>query len=168
MTPLPCLDIQGLQPTDTMLAWVKLVTFDRVLPVFNFSSCWSDGKIFCAILCYYQIIDHAWAVILDMTKEDRLQLAFNSAEKKLGITPIVDVDDIIVKPDAKCVQLYVSYWYSKLSIQGNDDTQISGAAFKTVVQKVLVAKSFEGIRNLNDQAVVLFGKSNIEKSVSFI
>lgn len=117
MTPLPSLDIKGLQPTDTLLAWVKVVIFNRVLPLYNFSSCWSDGKIFCAILCYYKIITHSWDVLLEMSMENRLQLAFEAADEQLGITPIVDVDDIIIKPDSKCIQLYVSYWYTKLSVQ---------------------------------------------------
>ena len=79
---------------DTLLAWVKLVTFSRVLPVSNFTSCWKDGKIFCAILLRYLIIATSWEKILEMTSRQRLELAFETAEKELNISPIIDICDI--------------------------------------------------------------------------
>ena len=85
---------KNLQPVDTLLAWVKLVTFSRVLPVSNFTSCWKDGKIFCAILLRYLVITTSWEKILEMSDRQRLDLAFTTAETELKISPIIDASDV--------------------------------------------------------------------------
>jgi hypothetical protein len=47
-----------------------------------------------------------------MTNRERLANAFDTAEKKFGITPLLDPEDVdVAKPDEKSIITYVSSLY---------------------------------------------------------
>jgi len=76
----------------------------------NFSSSWSNGMAFCAIL------DRHRPDLLDYEDCDpnnpieNLERAFRVAEDKLDIVRIVDPEDVCVpKPDDKTIMTYVSF-----------------------------------------------------------
>ena len=95
-----------------LLAWARKITFNYILPIIDFSSSWVDGRVFCAILIRTGYLeDYAWSEICDMSEETRLQLAFEMAEQRLQVPAILDVHDLLISPDSKSVQLYVSYLY---------------------------------------------------------
>lgn len=83
-----------------------------MLPILDFSSSWIDGRVFCAILIQSgSLHDYDWTEICEMTVESRLRIAFETAEIRLNVPPILDVDDLLLEPDSKSIQLYVSYLY---------------------------------------------------------
>jgi hypothetical protein len=87
-----------------------------------------------------------------MKNEERLTMAFDTAYAKLNISKLVEVEDILQKPDQKCIQLYVSYWYEKLSnIEVHTKTE-----FSDIVQKVIDFKNQEAMAKLSSEAEILF------------
>ena len=103
------------QPADVLLAWARKITYSYVLPILDFSSSWIDGRVFCAILIQSgSLHDYDWAEICAMSVEARLRIAFETAELRLNVPPILDVDDLLIEPDSKSIQLYVSYLYKAI------------------------------------------------------
>ncbi|RXN05391.1 microtubule-actin cross-linking factor 1 isoform X1 [Labeo rohita] len=77
----------------------------------NFSSCWSDGRLFNALLHRYRpdLID--MEVVAQQSNRENLELAFEIAES-LGVTRLLDAEDVDVSsPDEKSVITYVSSIY---------------------------------------------------------
>ncbi|KAJ8334746.1 hypothetical protein SKAU_G00403850 [Synaphobranchus kaupii] len=77
----------------------------------NFSSSWSDGRMFNALLHRYRpdLID--MEVVARQSNRDNLEQAFEIAES-LGVTRLLDAEDVDVQsPDEKSVITYVSSIY---------------------------------------------------------
>ncbi|XP_058853270.1 microtubule-actin cross-linking factor 1-like isoform X4 [Acipenser ruthenus] len=77
----------------------------------NFTSSWSDGRMFNAILHRYRpdLID--MARVVQQSNRDNLEQAFEIAES-LGVTRLLDAEDVDVpSPDEKSVITYVSSIY---------------------------------------------------------
>ncbi|XP_030644544.1 microtubule-actin cross-linking factor 1 [Chanos chanos] len=77
----------------------------------NFSSCWSDGRMFNAILHRYRpdLID--MGSVARQGNRENLEQAFEIAES-LGVTRLLDAEDVDVpSPDEKSVITYVSSLY---------------------------------------------------------
>ncbi|XP_062386268.1 microtubule-actin cross-linking factor 1 isoform X13 [Sardina pilchardus] len=77
----------------------------------NFSSSWSDGRMFNALLHRYRpdLID--MEVVARQSSRDNLEQAFEIAES-LGVTRLLDAEDVDVpSPDEKSVITYVSSIY---------------------------------------------------------
>ncbi|KAM6959202.1 microtubule-actin cross-linking factor 1 [Aplochiton taeniatus] len=77
----------------------------------NFSSSWSDGRMFNAVLHRYRpdLID--MEVVSRQSNRDNLEQAFEIAES-LGVTRLLDAEDVDVpSPDEKSVITYVSSIY---------------------------------------------------------
>ncbi|XP_051728258.1 microtubule-actin cross-linking factor 1 isoform X19 [Ctenopharyngodon idella] len=77
----------------------------------NFSSSWSDGRLFNALLHRYRpdLID--MGVVAQQSNRENLEQAFEIAES-LGVTRLLDAEDVDVpSPDEKSVITYVSSIY---------------------------------------------------------
>ncbi|KFZ51181.1 Microtubule-actin cross-linking factor 1, isoforms 1/2/3/5, partial [Antrostomus carolinensis] len=77
----------------------------------NFSSCWSDGKMFNALIHRYRpdLVDMERVQI--QSNRENLEQAFEIAER-LGVTRLLDAEDVDVpSPDEKSVITYVSSIY---------------------------------------------------------
>ena len=63
-------------PDVILMAWVKRQIHEYVLPLYNFKSCWVDGKIFVAILLNNGLLEkeHSWEKLCDLSAEQRIQL----------------------------------------------------------------------------------------------
>lgn len=122
------------QPTDILLAWAKKTIYDYVLTITDFSTSWVDGLVFCAILMEYRYIKVTWQEIKNMEIEDRLKLAFGIAETELRVPAILDVDDVMLNPESKSIQLYVSYLYKELGAKTTMDMQSTTQAIQAVIR----------------------------------
>ncbi|XP_013412551.1 smoothelin-like protein 1 isoform X5 [Lingula anatina] len=86
----------------------------------NFSSSWNDGMAFCAL------IHHFFPDAFDFTNLDsknrraNFTLAFDTAEQKADIAPLLDVEDMVrmENPDWKCVFTYIQSVYKGLNELG--------------------------------------------------
>ncbi|KAJ8384944.1 hypothetical protein AAFF_G00196100 [Aldrovandia affinis] len=101
-----------LTAKEKLLLWSQQATEGYPgLRCVNFSSSWSDGRMFNALLHRYRpdLID--MEVVARQTNRDNLEQAFDIAES-LGVTRLLDAEDVDVpSPDEKSVITYVSSIY---------------------------------------------------------
>ncbi|XP_044142353.1 LOW QUALITY PROTEIN: microtubule-actin cross-linking factor 1-like [Bufo gargarizans] len=97
---------------EKLLLWTQKVTAGYIgVKCTNFSSCWSDGKMFNAIIHRYRpdLVDMQKVEI--QSNRENLEQAFEIAES-LGVTRLLDAEDVDVSsPDEKSVITYVSSIY---------------------------------------------------------
>ncbi|XP_037091726.1 smoothelin-like protein 2 isoform X2 [Pollicipes pollicipes] len=108
---------QGQGTKEVMLFWVQCRLRDyKTVKVENFSTSWSDGIAFCAL------IHHFFPDAFDFSKLDprnrryNFDLAFRTADERAGIFPLLEPDDMVAmeKPDWKSVFAYIQSIYSVL------------------------------------------------------
>ncbi|NWS52743.1 MACF1 factor, partial [Chunga burmeisteri] len=97
---------------EKLLLWTQKVTAGYIgMKCTNFSSCWSDGKMFNALIHRYRpdLVDMERVQI--QSNRENLEQAFEIAER-LGVTRLLDAEDVDVpSPDEKSVITYVSSIY---------------------------------------------------------
>ncbi|XP_075709207.1 microtubule-actin cross-linking factor 1-like isoform X18 [Rhinoderma darwinii] len=97
---------------EKLLLWTQKVTAGYVgVKCTNFTSCWSNGKMFNAIIHRYRpdLVDMQKVEI--QSNQENLEQAFEIAES-LGVTRLLDAEDVDVdSPDEKSVITYVSSIY---------------------------------------------------------
>ncbi|XP_019367887.1 PREDICTED: microtubule-actin cross-linking factor 1 isoform X3 [Gavialis gangeticus] len=97
---------------EKLLLWTQKVTAGYIgVKCTNFSSCWSDGKMFNALIHRYRpdLVDMERVQI--QSSRENLEQAFEIAER-LGVTRLLDAEDVDVpSPDEKSVITYVSSIY---------------------------------------------------------
>ncbi|NXM47158.1 DMD protein, partial [Gymnorhina tibicen] len=113
----------GLQQTNSemiLLSWVRQST--RNYPqvnVTNFTTSWSDGLAFNALLHSHRPDLFDWnAVASQPSPVQRLDHAFNIARKHLGIEKLLDPEDVATAcPDKKSILMYVTSLFQVLPQQ---------------------------------------------------
>jgi len=105
----------GPSPKEIILGWVQESLKNYPIPMTNFSSCWSDGLAFCALIHAFYPDSFEWESLSADNREFNFTLAFETAEKQAGILPLLDVEDMVkfIKPDWKCVFTYVQSFYRR-------------------------------------------------------
>ena len=75
----------------------------------DFSTSWRDGKAFIAILNRHRPDQISYTESHQRSNKENLKIAFNFAELELGVSNILDVDDIdIDSPDERSIIAYLS------------------------------------------------------------
>ncbi|XP_059961513.1 smoothelin-like protein 1 [Mesoplodon densirostris] len=104
-----------------LLEWCRAMTrsYEHV-DIQNFSSSWSSGMAFCALIHKFfpDAFDYA---ALDPTKRrHNFSLAFSTAEKLADCAQLLEVDDMVrlAVPDSKCVYTYIQELYRSLVQKG--------------------------------------------------
>ncbi|XP_030720234.2 smoothelin-like protein 1 [Globicephala melas] len=104
-----------------LLEWCRAMTrsYEHV-DIQNFSSSWSSGMAFCALVHKFfpDAFDYA---ALDPTKRrHNFSLAFSTAEKLADCAQLLEVDDMVrlAVPDSKCVYTYIQELYRSLVQKG--------------------------------------------------
>ncbi|KAM5225781.1 smoothelin-like protein 1 isoform 1-T2 [Hipposideros larvatus] len=104
-----------------LLEWCRAMTrnYEHV-DIQNFSSSWSSGMAFCALIHKFfpDAFDYA---ALDPTKRrHNFTLAFSTAEKLADCAQLLEVDDMVrfAVPDSKCVYTYIQELYRSLVQKG--------------------------------------------------
>ncbi|XP_059496941.1 plectin-like isoform X6 [Stegostoma tigrinum] len=115
-------DIQVTGQSEDMTAKEKLLLWSQRmvegypdLRCENFTSSWRDGKLFNAVIHRHR------PILIDMNKvyrqknQENLEQAFSVAERELGVTRLLDPEDVDVPhPDEKSIITYVSSLYDAL------------------------------------------------------
>lgn len=103
----------GGSKRNALLKWCQKKTegYPNV-DVTNFSSSWSDGLAFCALLHTYLPAHIPYHELISQNKGRNLTLAFQAAES-IGINPSLDIDELMHtdRPDWQSVMQYVSQIY---------------------------------------------------------
>lgn len=85
------------------------------LEIRNFTSSWSDGKAFLALLHRFRpnLFDYNQALLMSPIK--RLELSFRLAHDRLGIDTLLDPEDVHTNtPDKKSIMMYVMCLFQSL------------------------------------------------------
>ncbi|KAJ8411594.1 hypothetical protein AAFF_G00164020 [Aldrovandia affinis] len=115
-------DIQVNGQSDDMTAKEKLLLWSQRMAegyqgirCDNFTTSWRDGKLFNAVIHKHEprLID--MSKVYRQTNVENLEQAFNVAEKDLGVTRLLDPEDVDVPhPDEKSIITYVSSLYDAI------------------------------------------------------
>ncbi|KAK5918496.1 hypothetical protein CgunFtcFv8_003257 [Champsocephalus gunnari] len=103
----------GGSKRNALLKWCQKKTEGYPnIDVTNFSSSWSDGLAFCALLHTYLPAHIPYQELVSQDKVRNLTLAFQAAES-IGIKPSLDMEELVRtdRPDWQSVMQYVSQIY---------------------------------------------------------
>ncbi|XP_074465982.1 cytospin-B isoform X2 [Sebastes fasciatus] len=103
----------GGSKRNALLKWCQKKTEGYPnIDVTNFSSSWSDGLAFCALLHTYLPAHIPYQELISQDKDRNLALAFQAAES-IGIKPSLDMEELMKtdRPDWQSVMQYVSQIY---------------------------------------------------------
>ncbi|XP_073079476.1 smoothelin isoform X4 [Manis javanica] len=101
-----------------LLDWCRAKTrgYEHV-DIQNFSSSWSDGMAFCALVHNFFPEAFDYGQLSPQNRRQNFEVAFSSAEMLVDCVPLVEVEDMMImgkKPDSKCVFTYVQSLYNHL------------------------------------------------------
>ncbi|TNN47353.1 Smoothelin-like protein 2 [Liparis tanakae] len=101
-----------------LLEWCRSKTIGyQNIDIQNFSSSWSDGMAFCALVHSFFPLDFDYNALQPANRKHNLQLAFTTAEEQADCLRLIEVEDMMMmgdKPDPMCVFTYVQSLYSHL------------------------------------------------------
>uniref|UniRef100_A0A8C9SRN4 Plectin b n=1 Tax=Scleropages formosus TaxID=113540 RepID=A0A8C9SRN4_SCLFO len=115
-------DIQVNGQSDDMTAKEKLLLWSQRmvdgypgLRCDNFTTSWRDGKLFNAVIHRHKPMLIDMKKVYQQTNLQNLEQAFNVAETNLGVTRLLDPEDVDVpNPDEKSIITYVSSLYDAM------------------------------------------------------
>ncbi|KAM4538788.1 plectin a isoform 3-T3 [Odontesthes bonariensis] len=115
-------DIQVNGQSDDMTAKEKLLLWSQRmvegyqgLRCDNFTTGWRDGKLFNAIIHKHRPTLIDMGQVYRQTNQENLEQAFSVAERELGVTRLLDPEDVDVPhPDEKSIITYVSSLYDAM------------------------------------------------------
>ncbi|XP_067163310.1 smoothelin isoform X4 [Apteryx mantelli] len=104
-----------------LLDWCRAKTrgYEHV-DIQNFSSSWSDGMAFCALVHNFFPEAFDYSQLTPQNRRHNFEVAFSSAEKHADCPQLLDVEDMIRmrEPDWKCVYTYIQEFYRCLVQKG--------------------------------------------------
>ncbi|XP_075446382.1 dystrophin isoform X4 [Ascaphus truei] len=113
-------NLQQSNSEKILLSWVRQSTSNYPqVNVINFTSSWSDGLAFNALIHSHRPDLFEWnSVLCQQSAIQRLDHAFNTAHRHLGIASLLDPDDIATAhPDKKSILMYVTSLFQVLPQQ---------------------------------------------------
>ncbi|NWV28932.1 SMTN protein, partial [Origma solitaria] len=104
-----------------LLDWCRAKTrgYEHV-DIQNFSSSWSDGMAFCALVHNFFPDAFDYSKLTPQNRRQNFEVAFSSAEKHADCPQLLDVEDMVRmrEPDWKCVYTYIQEYYRCLVQKG--------------------------------------------------
>ncbi|XP_034404320.1 smoothelin, like [Cyclopterus lumpus] len=101
-----------------LLEWCRSKTIGyQYTELQNFSSSWSDGMAFCALVHSFFPSEFDYNSLSPADRQHNFELAFGTAEVKAGCDRLIEVEDMMImgrKPDPMCVFTYVQSLYNHL------------------------------------------------------
>ncbi|XP_077165401.1 smoothelin isoform X2 [Paroedura picta] len=104
-----------------LLDWCRAKTrgYENV-DIQNFSSSWSDGMAFCALVHNFFPEAFDYTQLSPQDRRRNFEMAFSAAEKHAECPQLLDVEDMVRmrEPDWKCVYTYIQEFYRCLVQKG--------------------------------------------------
>ncbi|XP_023135839.2 smoothelin-like protein 2 [Amphiprion ocellaris] len=101
-----------------LLEWCRSKTIGyQNIDIQNFSSSWSDGMAFCALVHSFFPLEFDYNSLNPANRKHNLSLAFTMAEQQADCLRLIEVEDMLEmgdKPDPMCVFTYVQSLYNHL------------------------------------------------------
>ncbi|XP_031325373.2 smoothelin-like protein 2 [Camelus dromedarius] len=103
-----------------LLEWCRSKTIGyQHVDLQNFSSSWSDGMAFCALVHSFFPDAFDYSALSPTQRRQNFELAFTMAENLANCERLIEVEDMMVmgrKPDPMCVFTYVQSLYNHLRL----------------------------------------------------
>ncbi|KAG8444197.1 hypothetical protein GDO86_009399 [Hymenochirus boettgeri] len=109
-------DLQQTNSEKILLSWVRQSTrhYNQV-NVINFTTSWSDGLAFNALLHRHKPHLFSWEKVTSLSPLERLAHAFNIAKKHMGVEKLLDPEDVAVQlPEKKSILMYLTSLFEVL------------------------------------------------------
>jgi hypothetical protein len=108
---------EQLSAKEALLLWCQKKTAGyKDVKVENFHYSFQDGLALCALIHRHRPDLLDFSKLNKDNKAENLQLAFDIAERELGIPKLLDVEDMVdIKPDERSVITYVAQYYHVFS-----------------------------------------------------
>ncbi|XP_062847391.1 plectin-like isoform X12 [Trichomycterus rosablanca] len=107
---------EDMSAKEKLLLWSqRMVDGYQGLRCDNFTTSWRDGKLFNAVIHKHEpkLID--MSKVYRQTNLENLEQAFSVAERELGVTRLLDPEDVdVAHPDEKSIITYVSSLYDAM------------------------------------------------------
>lgn len=117
------ISVEELSAKEGLLLWCQKKTKGyRDVNVTNFTESWKDGLAFCALIHVHRPDLLDFSTLSKKNAHENLELAFDVAEKKLGIPRLLDVEDMDGIPDERSVITYVSEYFHCFSTMNASET----------------------------------------------
>lgn len=104
-----------------LLDWCRAKTrgYEHV-DIQNFSSSWSDGMAFCALVHNFFPEAFDYGQLSPQNRRQNFEVAFSSAETHADCPQLLDTEDMVRlrEPDWKCVYTYIQEFYRCLVQKG--------------------------------------------------
>ncbi|KAM9788942.1 uncharacterized protein ACB057_013514 [Neosynchiropus ocellatus] len=101
-----------------LLEWCRSKTIGyKNIDIQNFSSSWSDGMAFCALVHSFFPLEFDYNALNPANRRQNLSQAFSTAEAQADCLRLIEVEDMLEmgdKPDPMCVFTYVQSLYNHL------------------------------------------------------
>ncbi|XP_066551202.1 smoothelin, like isoform X2 [Amia ocellicauda] len=101
-----------------LLEWCRSKTIGyQKIDIQNFSSSWSDGMAFCALVHSFFPEEFDYNELNPVNRKENFEMAFSKAEERASCDRLIEVEDMMVmgrKPDPMCVFTYVQSLYNHL------------------------------------------------------
>uniref|UniRef100_A0A8D2BVB0 Utrophin n=1 Tax=Sus scrofa TaxID=9823 RepID=A0A8D2BVB0_PIG len=112
-------DLQQTNSEKILLSWVRQSTRPySLVNVLNFTTSWTDGLAFNAVLHRHKPDLFSWDRVVKMSPLERLEHAFSKAQTYLGIEKLLDPEDVAVQlPDKKSIIMYLTSLFEVLPQQ---------------------------------------------------
>jgi len=149
------ISVEEMSAKEGLLLWFKKKTAGyKDVNVQNFTNSWTDGLAFCALIHRHRPDLINFDSLSKANGKDNLNLAFDVAEKHLGIAKLLDAEDLynVARPDERSIITYVSEFFHKFSAQ--DQIEVAG---KRIANLVAIAKANEQLKadyQLKGQALI--------------
>merc|ERR1711962_859605 len=75
----------GSGAKEVILTWVQARLKDYPIPMTNFSTCWNDGRAFCALIHVFYPESFDWSALDPKDRKHNFTLGFEKAEELAGI-----------------------------------------------------------------------------------
>ncbi|DAZ99518.1 TPA: hypothetical protein N0F65_005390 [Lagenidium giganteum] len=139
------IDVEGVSGKDGLLLWVNRSLADyKSVEVKNFSSSWSDGMAFCALIHRFYPNSIEFDKLNPANAEYNVKLAFDTAQEKFKIPQLLNVADVAghAKPDEKSIMTYVSLLFKEFA-----SGQQKKKAVTTISKAVNIAQRHQDLSN---------------------
>ncbi|XP_056423347.1 utrophin isoform X3 [Hyla sarda] len=110
-------DLQQTNSEKILLSWIRQSTrpYNQEVNVLNFTTSWTDGLAFNALLHRHKPNLFNWGDVTRLSPLGRLEHAFTTAKKHLGIEKLLDPEDVAVPlPDKKSILMYLTSLFEVL------------------------------------------------------